>query len=181
MEPELVIRFASYLERILSPDQLRVRIYEVAGDPADDRVLRLTTKISRRPAYKMRRTAYHAYVNSRALVRRFFADRDSIEEIPDDLIGPYLAGRFDGDGNLGVTPRIAYTKQDEAETDARLLARAGIRHTSVLYYAKANEYCIYIHVTDFKRFKGIIKPYSWKVAHPVETEMASLAGKDPNL
>ncbi len=182
VEPELVIRFARYLEGILGPDRLRIRIYEVPGDFPDERILGLTERISiRPPSKKTKRTAYHAYVNSRALVRQFFAARERLKEIPPHLIGPYLAGRFDGDGNLGNTPRIAYTTQREAEIDAELLAAAGVRHTSVLHYRSVNEFCVYIYRSNYEIFKQLISHHSWKVAHPVETAMASLPDSGPNL
>jgi hypothetical protein len=161
VEPELVVRFGNYLMTELPQDRLRLRIYEV-GEP-DGRVLALTDKISRRPAFKMKRTAYHLYVNSRPLVRTFFSKRERLEEVPDGFLGPYFAGRFDGDGCWGDTPRIAYTSREEAVTDAKLLVRAGICRTSVLFYEKANEYCIYVQRPEWERFDRLIAPYSWKV------------------
>jgi hypothetical protein len=182
VQPELVIRFARFLCTVLPPERLRLRVYEVPGDSPDARVLELTSSVSIRPPVKMKRTAYHLYVNSRPLVRSFFVARERVGEIPVDLIAPYLAGRFDGDGSIGDTPRIAYTTQAEAETDCRLLEALDVRRTSVLYYVKANEYCVYIHKADYARFERLIAPWSWKVAHPVETAMASLGGREnPNL
>jgi intein-encoded DNA endonuclease-like protein len=181
VEPELVVRFAAYLRGLLDPERLRIRVYEVKGDPPDTRVLALTTKISIRPAGKARRTAYHAYVNSRALVRRFQAQKARLEEvIPEAFIGPYFAGRFDGDGSWGSRPRVAYTTREEAEVDARMLARAKVHRTSVLTYRDAGTVCVYIHRSELDRFRHLIEPWSWKmVVHPVETAMASLAGGTP--
>jgi hypothetical protein len=162
VEPELVVRFGVYLSKVLSPDRVRVRIYAVEGYPIDDRVLALTEKVSIRPAFKMRRTAYHVYVNSRPLVRTFFSQRENLRSVPTRWLASYFGGRFDGDGSFGTTPRIAYTTEAEALLDAELLARAGVVHTSVLHYVKASEYCIYIHKADWKRFMCLIENHSWK-------------------
>ena len=162
IEPELIVRFAHYLSRVLSPDRVRLRIYEVEGDAPSEKVLGLTEKVSIRPASKMKRTAYHLYVNSRPLVRSFFAMKRRLVEVPDEYLGPYFAGRFDGDGCWGSTPRIAYTGRDEAETDRTLLKRVQIEQTSVLFYKSACEYCIYIQRPEWKRFETLIGSYSWK-------------------
>ena len=163
-EPELILRFGAFLERLLPRERLRLRIYQVPGREPDHRVLGLTEHRSVRPAYKMRRTAYHIYVNSRPLVRRFFAARGRVDRLPVRLLGPYFAGRFDGDGTFGATARIVYRSKVEAETDRLLLYRIGARGTSVLFYKKANEYCIYIHRSSLPRFAQLIEPYSWKSA-----------------
>lgn len=161
-EPELTLRFGRYLTRILPPDRLRLRIYRVEDDPPDPEVLSLTSRISIRPAVKARRTAYHVYVNSRPLLRLFFDARERVEELPPELIGAYFAGRFDGDGSWGTTPRIAYTTREEAETDVRLLAKVGVPHTSVLHYANVNEYCVYLFKSNAGRFLELIGERSWK-------------------
>lgn len=162
VEPELVIRFARYLVTVLPPERLRLRIYKVDGSEPDPQVVALTQSISIRPAFKMKRTAYHLYVNSRPLVRCFNKWRELLDDVPVEYLGSYFAGRFDGDGSFGTTPRIAYTSRDEAETDVRLLKKAGVHRTSVLYYAKANEYCIYIHKASLERFRQLIEPFSLK-------------------
>ncbi len=181
VEPELVIRFAGYLAEVLTRDRFRLRIYWVAGSRIDPRVTALTDRISICPAAKMKRTAYHFYVNSRPLLRSFLYLRNHLSEVPHKLLGAYFAGRFDGDGSFGETPRIAYTTQEEALTDAGLLERAGVTNMSVLHYARANEYCIYIHKTDWETFRDLLKEHSWKEAslHPVETVMASLSRANP--
>jgi hypothetical protein len=163
VEPELIEHFGRYLIDSLSSDRLRLRVYEVAGQPPDKRLLAMTSRVSLRPAAKMRRTAYHVYVNSRPLLRRFFRARVRLEELPLHLVGPYIAGRFDGDGCLGSTPRIAYTNREEAETDRKLLAMKGVVGTSVLHYSKVNEFCVYIHRADLDRFIRLIRGRSWKI------------------
>ncbi len=167
VEPVLVTRFARYLMRFFPADRIRLRVYEVPGMAPDDRVLALTDRVSLRPACKMKRTAYHLYVNSRPLVRRFFADRERLHQLPAEYVGPYFAGRFDGDGSFGATPRIAYTRNREADVDRQLLARAGIQRTSVLYYEGANEYCIYLHTAVREKFRSLIEPFSWKATRRV--------------
>lgn len=177
VEPELILRFGAYLSSLLPLERLRMRIYKVPDRPVDDRVLELTTNVSVRPAHKMRQTAYHVYVNSRPLLRLFVRARSQLGSLPTSLVGPYIAGRFDGDGNFGNRIRIAYSRAEEAELDATLLSAAEISPTSVLYYSKANEYCVYIHEGQIDRFKKLIGPFSWKASlHPLETEMASLSG-----
>lgn len=175
VEPELILRFGAYLSSILDPDRVRLRVYEVPGNGIDDRVSRLTERVSVRPSYKMKRTAYHVYVNSRPLVRHFFEGRRRLSELDPKWVGPYVAGRFDGDGSFGSRVRIAYTTQEEALLDSQLLSAAGVGPSSVLYYSKANEYCVYIHESQVESFIGLILPYSWKASlHPLETAMASL-------
>lgn len=163
VEPELVVRFSDYLVSELPQERLRLRIYEVPDDPPDERVLALTDKVSIRPASKMKRTAYHLYVNSRPLVRHFFADKARLCEIPGIFLGPYFTGRFDGDGSWGTTPRIAYTTREEAEVDRSLLVRAGISLTSVLFYERAHEYCIYVQRPEWRNFRDLMRSHSWKV------------------
>jgi hypothetical protein len=163
VEPDLIEHFGRYLIDNLSSDRLRLRVYRVTGQPPDERLLAMTSRVSLRPAAKMRRTAYHVYVNSRPLLRRFLEARSRIEELPKHLVGPYIAGRFDGDGCLGSTPRIAYTNREEAETDRKLLAKKGVARTSVLHYSKVNEFCVYVHRADLDRFIELIRSRSWKI------------------
>jgi hypothetical protein len=175
VEPELILRFSAYLVKALGPDRIRLRIYEVPGNGIDERLLLLTERVSIRPPFKMKHTAYQVYVNSRPLVRRFFEARRRLAELDSKWVGPYIAGRFDGDGSFGTRVRIAYTTKQEAQVDSQLLCAAGIERTSILHYARANEYCVYIHDSDRKSFIDLIRPYSWKASlHPLETEMASL-------
>jgi hypothetical protein len=184
-EPELVVRFGNYLASLFESDRLRLRIYRKPNVEADSRVLALTSRVSICSPVKMKRIAYHLYVNSRPLLRSFRVLRGELTALPAEYLGSYFAGRFDGDGSWGVTPRIAYSTVDEAQKDRELLEAAGITRTSVLSYAKANEHCIYIHVADQERFRSLIEPFAWKVnhrCHPVETATASLPGPTgPNL
>lgn len=161
-EPELIVRFGSCLLKDFSRDRLRLRIYKRPEDIPDPRVLALTDRVSVRPPFKMKRIAYHVYVNSRPLVRRFFRERSRIAQIDKRFVGAYIAGRFDGDGTFGVTPRIVYRSESEAEVDSFLLTSTGITGNSVLFYKKANEYCIYIHKAFQEGFGHLMMPFSWK-------------------
>lgn len=161
VEPGIILRFERYLSSVLPPERLRLRIYEVQGTVPDPRVLALTTKVSLKPSYKMKQTAYQLYVNSRPLVRSFFQAREHLELIQMRYLGSYFAGRFDGDGTWGSTPRIVYRGEDEARIDSLLLQRLGIK-SSVLFYAQANEYCVYIHKAGWELFKRAIADHSWK-------------------
>jgi hypothetical protein len=168
VEPDLILWFGRYLAKTLSPDRVRLRVYEVPGNGIDEQVLRLTDRVSVRPPFKMKRTAYQVYVNCRPLVRRFFEGRRRLSELDSKWVGPYIAGRFDGDGSFGTRTRIAYTTEVEAQLDSQLLRAAGIENSSVLYYSKANEFCVYIYGSDVELFINLIKPYSWRgIASPL--------------
>lgn len=165
VEPELVLRFAAFLTGAVGADRLRLRIYQVDGSAIDQRVLELTDRVTICRPYKMKRTAYQIYVNSRPLLRKFVDLRERLGSLSVEMIGPYVAGRFDGDGSLGSRVRIAYTTQAEAEVDQRLLAQAGIDKTSVLYYSSSNDFCVYFHKAGEVTLKLLLAPYSWKFRH----------------
>jgi hypothetical protein len=159
-----------------------VRIYLVDGHQPDERVVALTERVSIRPAVKMQRTAYHVYVNSRPLLRAFRDAQGRVPQLPIALTGPYFAGRFDGDGAARTERfpgiRIAYSTELEAQQDAQLLDEVDVE-TSVLFYSKANEYCVYVKKSSAERFESLIASHSWKAHlpfHPVETAMAPLTG-----
>ena len=158
----LILRFGTYLTATLGRDRLRLRVYLQPREHIPQTLSALTDRISICRPYKMERTAYHVYVNSRPLLRAFRRARSELITLTTSDIGPYMAGRFDGDGSWGSTPRIVYSRSDEAETDQCLLDRAGISHTSVLYYSKANEYSLYIHKRDWTGFSELIGPFAWK-------------------
>jgi hypothetical protein len=162
--PELILRFGRFLQKESSPERLKLRVYQVQA--ADQRILDLVQKASVKPPSKMKHTAYHLYINSRPLIRNFLATRKLLEQIPKEYVNSYFAGRFDGDGSFGDTPRIVYTTQNEAEIDSRLLLSAGISETSIYHYKKANEFCIYIHRSAWTRFENLLKQDSWKINNP---------------
>lgn len=164
VDPELIRRFAAYLVRELNADRLRIRIYKVEGAEPDPSVLALTSKVSVCRAHKMKRIAYHVYVNCRPLLRRFRSLRDGLGQLHADVVAPYMAGRFDGDGAVGRNrvpgTRIAYSTRDEAEIDAQLLSKIGLRELSIYDYADAGETCIYLKAGSNAEFLDLIRPYS---------------------
>jgi hypothetical protein len=162
-DPDLIIRFGEYLETRFPADRIRLRVYRVPSIDPDPRVLLLSGSVSICPAFKMKRTCYHLYVNSRPLLREFKSLRENIELMPGSLVAPYIGGRFDGDGSWGTTPRIAYTTAPEAEKDRELLSRLGVNWTSVLHYERAREYCLYLHKREWEKFIRLVSPYSWKL------------------
>jgi hypothetical protein len=163
IDPELILRFGKFLYSKLPRERICLRVYLVSESKPDSRILEQTDRVSIRPSFKMKHTAYHLYVNSRPLLRAFRSARELLSELPDQYVGPYLAGRFDGDGCLGITPRIAYTTRREAEIDLELLAQAGINEASIFHYRKASEFCIYIHKANWRRFRELLEPHSIKV------------------
>jgi len=139
-DPELISASAAFLSREVGPDRLHLRVYQVAGDEASEQVLALRSSITLRPPVKMKRTAYHIYVNSRPLFRLKKLRRTEVGALDTSLIGPYVAGRVDGDGSFGNPrapgTRISYSGHEGADVDAWLLARQGIT-TSIFRYAAA--------------------------------------------
>lgn len=167
VDPRLIARFGSYLGERVGKDRLRLRIYAPEGLEIDDSVLDLTDARSFCLPVKMKRTAYHVYVNSRPLLRQFRAWRDDRDRLHDRMIGPYLAGRFDGDGCLGSGrvpgSRICYSSELDALRDLELMRRAGLQHVGLSFYRKAAEWSLYVHAQDDPTFRSMIAPYSSKL------------------
>lgn len=111
----------------------------------------------------MKRTTYHLYVNSRPVLRAFLAEKQALARLGEDKVGAYFAGRFDGDGCWGSTPRIAYSTHEEAIVDQALLCKVGLGQTSVYRYAKANQFCLYIKKSGWSNFRKLIGSHSWKL------------------
>ncbi len=168
IEPRLVQAFGRYLARLLGKDRVRPRAYVVEGQVVDPSLAMEFRNLSICKPYKMQATAYHVYVNSRLLLRAFRNARDNLASLDVAAIAPYLAGRFDGDGCWGTTPRIAYSKRAEAELDKILAGRVGIEATSVLEYEKSAEFCLYFHVGSHPRLLRELRPHSLKVARMAE-------------
>jgi hypothetical protein len=136
----------------------------------------LTSRVSIVRPHKIKRTANHVYVKSRPLIRLFQAKTRTLAEVPVQQLSSYFAGRFDGDGNLGMTPRIEYTTREEAEVDRSLLSLAGIHKTSLSL--SQGQRVLHLHsatrskcVRDIDREALLEGQPSF---HPVETVTASL-------
>jgi hypothetical protein len=169
VDPILIARFAEYLQEILPPERLRVRVYAASTAMIDQRILDLPAITIRLcTPVKMQRVAYHVYVNSRPLLRRFRRWRDQLDRLDGEMIGPYIAGRFDGDGCLGSGrvpgSRICYTSESDAVRDRELLLRAGLQNVGISHYRKAAEWCLYVHVVDENAFQRLILPNSTKAS-----------------
>lgn len=143
---DLIGAFSSFLTSLFPVERLKMRIYE--------------------PDDKLRRTrAYHVYVNSRPLLRRFKAWKSNPSEfITRDLIAPYMAGRFDGDGSVGSDfhrdCRIVYGSQSEAEYDKLFLEQVGFSRSKIYYYQAARTFCLYISRLETGQFLSLIYSYS---------------------
>lgn len=163
--PELILRFGEFLLTVLPRERLRLRVYTVPGSRPSAHVISSCNEDQVRfvNGYKMKRTAYHLYVNSRPLLRAIVKARASLSGSPPAELAAYFAGRYDGDGSWGSTPRIAYTTKEEAQVDRMLLARADFGDTSLLHYAAAGEYCIYFRKAIQERFRYWIGPHSLKL------------------
>ncbi|MGH2756782.1 MAG: hypothetical protein ACRDI3_03235 [Actinomycetota bacterium] len=111
----------------------------------------------------MKRTAYHVYVNSRPLLRAFREARSGLPSLPNGAVAAYMAGRFDGDGSWGTTPRIAYTTLEECQVDRQLLSNVGVSQTSALFYRASSEYCLYFKKAEWPRVSEMLRPHSWKL------------------
>lgn len=162
-DPELILRFAAVLQSAVGSDRLRVRVYAEPDWGIDDRILGLG-RLSLCAPKKMRRPAYHVYVNSRPLLRDFRCAEAKVLELDDRAAGPYFAGRFDGDGAFGTKRvpgiRIAYSNHGEAATDAMLLRRMGIVAVSILKYSRINEHVIYIQKPAIGAFVQLVAAHS---------------------
>jgi len=143
---DLIERFSDFLESLFPKDRLKMRIYE--------------------PDNKLRRTkAYHMYVNSRPLLRRFKVWKlNPSEFVTKNLILPYMAGRFDGDGSVGSDfhrdCRIVYGGQAEAEQDKAFLEQIGFGRSKIYHYQAARTFCLYVSRLETEQFLSSIHPYS---------------------
>jgi len=167
-DPDLIFRFGLWLNAAMPAGRLRLRVYQVDDAPIAPRLESLPARISIVRPSKMRRNAYHVYVNCRPLLRAFLRRRDAIDELPAALIGPYFAGRFDGDGSFGSKrvpgSRIAYSSRIEAERDRSLLAKIGIDEVTISHYSAAAEFCIYVKKPSNPAFLGRIAPFSSRIS-----------------
>lgn len=143
---DLVEKFKEFFLRLLNVERLKLRIYYP-------------------DKFKRRTKAYHLYVNSRPLLRKFREFKDNVKEyISGDLILPYIAGRFDGDGSVAKDfyrdCRIVYGNKEEAENDLALMELLDFQKMKIYNYRSAKTYCLYFSRLETNKFLSLIYPYS---------------------
>lgn len=161
----LLERFAEFLMMLFPKNRLRLRIYQPANFHRDiSRYLKLTENVVKYPHSKARQPNCHLYVNSRPLLREFRRAENKLLKMPNNLVPPYFAGRFDGDGSVDQDfrrdCRIVYSNLREAEQDRRLIKKNLFISSTIYYYKTAKTYCLYISRMDAPQFLKNIKPYS---------------------
>lgn len=170
----LITRFADYLKTLYSDERLRLRVYIPCHCRISQSKIDGFEKITYSKVRKAKHISYHVYVNSRPLLRKFREQRESLINMNKDLILPYIAGRFDGDGSIAKDYRrdfrISYGNTHEAAIDKSLLEKIGFYQVKVYRYKKAKTYVVYVSRNISKDLIKSIKPYSSKLLHPVETE-----------
>ena len=150
---DLVNKFRDFFLDLFSGARLKMRIYN------PDNFLRRTK-------------AYHLYVNSRPLLRKFREFKENpVRFISQDFIAPYFAGRFDGDGSVAKDfyrdCRIVYSKHEEAKKDKDLLEILDFRLAKIYTYKKAKTFCLYISRMETNKFLSMIYPYSVRLQKSV--------------
>ncbi len=143
---DLVKKFEEFFLKFLTAERLKLRVY----DP---------------DKFKRRTKAYHLYVNSRPLLRKFKEFKNNVSEyIDEDFILPYIAGRFDGDGSVAKDfyrdCRIVYGSRKETEIDLALMESLGFQKMKIYNYRSAKTFCLYFSRLETNRFLSLIYPYS---------------------
>lgn len=146
---DLVEKFKEFFLKFLPVNRLKLRIY-------------YPDKLKRRTK------AYHLYVNSRPLLRRFREFKNNISSfISRDLILPYMAGRFDGDGSVAKDfyrdCRIVYGSLEEVKKDLALIKILDFKKMKIYNYRKAKTFCLYFSRLETNRFLSLIYPYSLRL------------------
>lgn len=149
----LVNRFKEFFLSLFPEDRLKLDIYYP-------------------DQYKRRTKAYHLYVNSRPLVRKFRGFKNNAAKfIGKDLIVPYLAGRFDGDGSVAKDfyrdCRIVYGNLEEAKRDLDMVKSLEVSGVKIYHYRTARTFCLYISRMETNKFLSLIYPYSTKLQKSV--------------
>jgi len=143
---DLIEKFKEFFLRFLDAQRVKLRVYHP-------------------DKFKRRTKAYHLYVNSRPLLRKFREFKDNAKKyISGDLILPYIAGRFDGDGCVAEDfyrdCRIVYSDENEAENDLVLIKSLGFQKMRIYNYRSAKTYCLYFSRLETNKFLSLIYPYS---------------------
>jgi len=173
----IALRSHSYLSNYFTKERIKIRIYY----PSTMKKPKITCN-SLYPLKKAKQLAYQVYVNSRPLLRETMEKEKNLLQLEDDLIIPYFAGRYDGDGSvsddLRSDLRIAYSNFVEADIDRQLINRLGYS-TKVYKYKKARTFVLYVSRYEANRFLKEIYPFSLKAPYvcPVETHFAQLRSR----
>lgn len=170
IDEDLIKIFSNFLSTLLGHDRLRLRVYhsKLKNLNMTLPVILKTDKISHLISRKSRHTAFHIYVNCRALLREFMTAKLSSKEFLDqDRAWAYLAGRFDGDGsvdkNLRNDLRIVYSNEDDAIKDFEVIKSLGLQMSKIYRYRTSNTYCLYISRYESKIFLDNIEKHSKKL------------------
>ena len=150
---DLVNKFKEFFLKIFPKERLKLRTYNPDN-------------------YKRRLKAYHLYVNSRPLLRKFWRlKKNPPEYISKDLVLPYFGGRFDGDGSIGKDfhsdCRIVYGNEEEANNDLKLAKIMGFQKMKIYYYKTAKTFCLYFSRFETEKFLSLIYPYSLRLQKSV--------------
>ena len=145
-DTDLVEKFREFFLKFLPEDRIKLRIYNP-------------------DKFKRRATAYHLYVNSRPLLRKFREFKDNATKfINRDFILPYMAGRFDGDGSVAKDfykdCRIVYGNLREAQNDLALMILLDFRKMKIYEYRTAKTFCLYFSRLETNKFLSLIYSYS---------------------
>ena len=145
-DTDLIEKFKEFFLKFLTAERLKLRIYNP-------------------DIFKRRTKAYHLYVNSRPLLRKFKEFKNNVSGyISEDLILPYIAGRFDGDGSVAndfyQDCRIVYGSREETENDLALMELLGFQKMKIYYYRSAKTFCLYFSRLETNKFLSLIYPYS---------------------
>lgn len=152
-DTDLVEKFREFFLKFLPMERLKLRIYHP-------------------DKFKRRTKAYHLYVNSRPLLRRFREFKDNVTRfIKGDFIPPYMAGRFDGDGSVAkdfyCDCRIVYGSLGEAKNDLALMKLLGFQKMKIYDYRTARTFCLYFSRLETERFLSLIYPHSVRLQKSV--------------
>lgn len=143
---DLVKKFREFFLKIFPEDRIKLRIYN------PDKFIRRTK-------------AYHLYVNSRPLLKKFRKFKDNATKLINiNLILPYMVGRFDGDGSVAKDfyrdCRIVYSNKEEAENDLALMKLLDFQKMKIYNYRTAKTFCLYFSRLETNKFLSLIYPYS---------------------
>ena len=118
------------------------------------------------------------------MLRKFKKLKDKLNNIiTNELLLPYIAGRFDGDGsvakNFSKDCRIVYSNKQEAETDLALMKSLGFSKMKIYHYYSAKTFCLYFSRLETNKFLSLIYPYSLKLQKSVFIPRRDLISNRP--